>query len=251
MAGHCPSPRLTHPFPGYVPSTRSRANPGEHALSFEKISNVILTCAAVVLVGVVIRREFFLGAEPLGRERGVEATEVENWRALAPYGEWIGDSSSPVILTEFGDYQCPYCKLFHERLLAIRDSLSAPIGILYIHFPIATHRFAIAAANAATCAAEQGRFDTMHNVLLSQQAAIGLVTWDSLAVLAAVPDRDAFQACHSLTDPKPIVATGLRIADSLGVTYTPTILINQWRYTEPPVDSLRVILQAAIDRLSR
>lgn len=216
-------------------------------MSLEKASNLAISIAALVLAAVIVKREFGSSEVP-AHQRGILATAVDDWRSLSAWGTWIGDSSSRVVLTEFGDYQCPFCKRFHERLTAIQDSLSEPVGILYIHFPLPSHRFAVAAANAAMCAGEQGLFPEMHDLLYREQQRIGLIDWDTLAVGAGVQDIEKFKACHSLTDPHPRVAAGAYISDSLEILYTPTVMINQWRYADPPVDSLRQILQAALDR---
>lgn len=47
------------------------------------------------------------------------------------------------------------------------------------------------------------------------------------------------------------IAAEQRLADSLGVSVTPTVLINQWRYSQPPLDSLSMMLHGAVRQAER
>lgn len=223
---------------------------GQGAGLVERSVNIAVGVAAIVLAIVVVRREFWPPTDGPSRAR-TAAVEVADWRTLRNYGVLLGDPDAPVVLTEFGDYQCPFCKMFHERLHHVQDSLSERVAFLYIHYPLPSHRMAVPAANAAMCAHEQGRFEEMHDVLFEKQDSLGVLPWEALARTANVDDIERFLRCQASDLPHQLVAAGKALADSLGVDYTPTIMINQWRYEQPPVDSLRVLLQAAINRARR
>lgn len=73
-----------------------------------------------------------------------------------------GDPNAPVKLIEFSDFECPFCKGFHETLTKIMSKYgkSGKVAWVYRHFPIdELHPKARKEAQAAECAAEQGGND--------------------------------------------------------------------------------------------
>src|SRR5580765_5843857 len=58
--------------------------------------------------------------------------------------------SSPVVLEEYGDYQCPPCGLLYPELKKIEAEYGNQIQIVFHHFPLTKiHKNALAAAHAA------------------------------------------------------------------------------------------------------
>ncbi len=75
-----------------------------------------------------------------------------------------GDAPRTIV---YGDYECPYCAVLHERLAAAGTSWA------FRHFPVrSTHPRAWAAACAAEAAGLQGRFWEMHDALYADQARL-------------------------------------------------------------------------------
>ena len=61
--------------------------------------------------------------------------------------------SSPVVLEEYGDYQCPPCGLLYPELKKIEDEYGKQVQIVFHHFPLAKmHKNALVAAHAAEAA---------------------------------------------------------------------------------------------------
>ena len=78
--------------------------------------------------------------------------------------------SSPVILEEYGDYQCPPCGLLYPELKQIEHEYGAQLKIVFHHFPLTmTHKNALAAAHAAEAARNQSKFWEMHDRLYRNQ----------------------------------------------------------------------------------
>jgi protein-disulfide isomerase len=78
--------------------------------------------------------------------------------------------SSPVVLEEFGDYQCPPCGLLYPELKKIEDDYGNQLRIVFHHFPLTKiHKNALAAAHAAEAARNQDRFWQMHDRLYRNQ----------------------------------------------------------------------------------
>ncbi len=82
-----------------------------------------------------------------------------------------GDPTAPVLIEEYSDFQCPYCSRFFKQTLSQLDANQFASGealLVYYDFPLTrSHPQAIAAANAARCAGEQGAVNywLMHDLL--------------------------------------------------------------------------------------
>jgi protein-disulfide isomerase len=78
--------------------------------------------------------------------------------------------SSPVIIEEYGDYQCPPCGLLHPQLKDIEHEYRDQVRIVFRHFPLMKmHKNALAAAHAAEAARNQNKFSEMHDRLYRNQ----------------------------------------------------------------------------------
>lgn len=148
--------------------------------------------------------------------------------------EFGSGRQAPVQLVEFGDFECPYCATFHERLKAVRSRYPTNVALSYVHYPLPMHRFAEPAARVVECAGEQGLFERMHDLLFEQQDQLGQKSWDEYAAEAGVPDRAAFTSCTESSDPVPRITQGRRLGEQLDIQGTPTLIINGWKLTHPP-----------------
>src|SRR5688500_17464643 len=84
-----------------------------------------------------------------------------------------GSPTAPVWVIEVSDFQCPYCKQWHEQTYPkLRDEFvrTGKVRLAYINFPLAQHGNAQPAAEAAMCAGAQGKFWEMHDALFTNQA---------------------------------------------------------------------------------
>lgn len=149
-------------------------------------------------------------------------------------GFWYkGNPDAPVTVTEYADYQCPACAYYDRTLAPIisRDYIeTGKVRFVYHEVPLDSHRHAVAAAAAARCAGEQGKFWQMHGMLyLNQQQ------WSSLNNVQNVfsgyagqlgLDRAAFDACMSSGAQAQAVTAAAEAAFAAGVNATPTFNVN-------------------------
>ena len=196
------------------------------------IASLLVLCA-LITTGLVIRRELFRQnvAAAQGHQKPVF---VDSWREALESGNRLGNLSTSVTLIEFSDFECPYCAQFHKTLNAIRLRYPSQVGITYIHFPLPMHRFAIPAGRIAECAAQQGRFEAMHDQLFEHQDTFGLKPWTEYARAAEVPDIPQFDACAKGTDLVPSIEAGKRLGEKWDVRATPTLVVNGWKLGQPP-----------------
>src|SRR5216110_2361851 len=85
-------------------------------------------------------------------------------------GFTLGADAAPIEVTEYSDFECPYCASFATvQMPVIREQLIATgkARWRYRDFPLPTHQYSRYAALAAQCAGEQGKFWEMHDQLFS------------------------------------------------------------------------------------
>jgi protein-disulfide isomerase/uncharacterized membrane protein len=152
--------------------------------------------------------------------------------ALASGG--IG-GDKPVTIIEFSDFECGYCKKNHEMLAELKSRLGGLVDVVYRHFPLdaacnevvetSLHRHACRAAQAAECAAAQGRFDDMCDALFENQSRLFDEMLTKLAARLEL-DMDAFAACMASDDSLDKVVADVRAGKRLKLSSTPTLFIN-------------------------
>lgn len=86
-------------------------------------------------------------------------------------GQKTGNPDAAIVLTTFGDLQCPACKAFEPTLLELRSKYSDKLLVIWKNFPLypQPHKNARVAAYAAEAAANQGKFWQMHDKLYEVQ----------------------------------------------------------------------------------
>ena len=140
-----------------------------------------------------------------------------------------GNRSAPVVITEFSDFQCPFCSKFSREILPelVRDYVDTGIAILaFRHFPLTNaHPFAQDAAIASTCAARQGRFWELHDLLFRSSATLSANTVRE-DIRAAGLGGPALESCLASKEVADQVANDVAAGQVLGVTGTPAILVG-------------------------
>lgn len=192
---------------------------------FEIVTTVILLLCAVVTTGIVIWK--FVLQE--GNGGITKPTLVSNWQRVQESGTRMGSRQAPVQIILFSDFECPFCAQFDRALNAVQRTYPDKIAVTLVHFPLPMHQFAVPAATAAECAGEQGRFREMYDELFKGQQNFGSQGWDEFASRAGVRDLDQFKECIARPGENPRVSSGRRVAQSLEVSATPTVIINGWR----------------------
>jgi protein-disulfide isomerase len=138
----------------------------------------------------------------------------------------LDDVSDPsVILIEFGDYECPFCR----RVQPVLDEFLADnsdVSVRFRHYPLTDlHPSAEGAAKAAICAEAQGRFRQMHGLLLTESQWTETNDWIALADRSDVPDLDGFSTCMEGAQAEQRLQRDIALGDSLGVSGTPAFLV--------------------------
>ena len=175
---------------------------------------------------------------------------VTGWQELSAGGVRLGDAQAAVTIVDFLDYQCPFCRDVEAALDSVRMRYGSRVAIVYRHFPM--HKYARAAAIAAYCAAQYGRFEAFHRVLFASQDSIGSKPWEELAAIAGIGESAAFRRCME----DPYVAEQVHIdslaAVALEATGTPTLVINDVLIPgDPGLEMLRQYVDEALESAVR
>lgn len=197
-------------------------------------SGILITCA-VAVTAIVVRREFFPPGAP---SSGLTAEAVPNWRAYASTGHRTGPANAPVTMVVFSDFQCPACKVLADQVHTLRERHPGRFSVVYRHHPLPSHSHALPAARASECAARQGRFTEYHDALFASQETLGYTPWQKFAEVAGVPDVAAFQRCFVEPGQVEQLVRDAEDARRLGVTGTPTLVVNGRRYNGVPTTSV-------------
>lgn len=158
-----------------------------------------------------------------------------------------GPSDAWVTVVEFADFECSYCRSEEPVLAGLLATYGADVRLVFKHFPLsAIHPHAQAAAVAAKCAGDQGRFWELHDLLFT--TALDDATLLADAQQVAGLDVTAWQACLATPAAAARVAADVTLALGLGIAGTPTFVINgQEVVGAVPESNLRLVIDRARD----
>src|SRR5437016_3077772 len=98
--------------------------------------------------------------------------------AKADLARIAGNPSAKTWVIVVSDFQCPYCKQWHDETYPafLNEYVkTGKVRFAYINYPLSSHVNAWPAAQSAMCAAAQDKFWQMHDALFGTQTA-----WEGL-----------------------------------------------------------------------
>jgi protein-disulfide isomerase len=165
-----------------------------------------------------------------------------------------GSATATLWVIEVSDFQCPFCKQWHDQTYAaLRDQYvkTGKVRLAYVNFPLASHAHAWPAAESAMCAGAQGKFWPMHDGLFATQtrwqglsSAMGV--FDSLAQANGL-DMRSWRDCVSSGKMKPLIEADHDRAARAGASATPSFMIgNQILTGAQPLPVLQRVIDSAL-----
>lgn len=136
-----------------------------------------------------------------------------------------GPVEAPVTIVEFSDFQCPYCARVQPVLGQLLKKYPSQVRLVFKNSPLPMHHQAKAAAEAALCAGEQGKFWEMHDWLYAHQADLSGSSISAAAAEIGL-DADRFSACVAKHGMMRRLDADMKEARQLGVNGTPTFFVN-------------------------
>lgn len=185
---------------------------------------VLLLAAGLILLAPA------LGAQgPAARSDSIRTALM----ARADLGRIQGAEAAPVWLVVISDFQCPFCKRWHDETAPriVQDYVrTGKVRMAYLNLPISTHRNAWPAHEAAMCAAEQGRFWPVADALFDSQGAWKsrndpVAYFDSLTRTLPL-DHARLRSCIGEGRQRPLIQADYDRASRAGIGSTPTFFIG-------------------------
>lgn len=138
----------------------------------------------------------------------------------------FGPADAPITIVEFSDYQCPYCRRWHDEVYEpLLAAYPGKIKFVYRNLPLTSiHPDAFPAAEAAMCAGEQEAYWKFHDKLFGSET-LGKDTYVQYAQELGL-DLDTFKACLNDHKYQKAIETDSNFAIDLGIRSTPTFFIN-------------------------
>jgi len=137
-----------------------------------------------------------------------------------------GRADAPVMIVEFSDFQCPFCRKVQPTLNNLLAKYEGKIGLAYRDFPLrGMHGQAELGAESSRCASEQGKFWEYHDLLFANPDKLNRVGLLELAHSAKL-DEGQFASCLSSGKHRAEVEKDLQDGIRAGVMGTPGIFIN-------------------------
>jgi protein-disulfide isomerase len=153
------------------------------------------------------------------------------------HGYVKGDPNAPVEITEYADYQCPFCQTFATlQMPTIEERLIKPgrLRWRYRDFPLQQHPFSRLAAHSAACADDQHKFWEQHQKIYDGQAE-----WSGIRDAAPIfrqyaqangLDLAKYDGCMSGHVHAGRIQASYEEGMRVGVQSTPTLMVGNRLY---------------------
>lgn len=144
-----------------------------------------------------------------------------------------GDPDAPITITEFSDFQCPYCRIFYENTEALlMERFVEPGTVHFVYKSVGSFigPESKTAAEAAYCAGDQGKFWEMHDIIFSNQTGenVGAYTDRRLEAFAETIglDMNQYGDCMSSGKYSDLTDQDANDARDAGIQATPSFIIS-------------------------
>jgi protein-disulfide isomerase len=170
-------------------------------------------------------------------------------------GYLLGDSTAPVRIVEFADFECPACANYAtvtEPDVRTKLVQTGRASVYYFDFPLDQHRNTLAASNAAACASDQGKFWEMHDKLFAGQDEWNTqATSNPKKVFARYAEQlglntAQWEQCFDSQKHARQIAANKAAGERWQVSQTPTFIIGKKKVPGAlPYDMLRAYVDSA------
>jgi protein-disulfide isomerase len=136
-----------------------------------------------------------------------------------------GPADALITLVEYTDFECPFCSKARGSLAEVEKAYAGNVRFVFKNQPLPFHKKAQAAAEAALCAMDQGKFWEMEERLFTNQQSIGAEQLPEHAKAIGL-DAAKWQSCMDARKFKAHVEADQEDAAKVQATGTPAFYIN-------------------------
>ena len=136
-----------------------------------------------------------------------------------------GNPNGAVVVVEFADFQCPYCRVAATRIHTLLSEYREDVRLYFINYPLKKHPQAELAAKAGICARQRGDFWGFHERAFQTQESLSR---ESLLRIAEKLgwSRSDFESCIDSEETAALLQADIERATSADVTHVPMLFIN-------------------------
>ena len=169
-------------------------------------------------------------------------------------GYTLGSDSAPVHITEYSDFECPFCASFVTvQMPEVRAQLinTGKVHWRFRDFPLSNHKYSHLAALAAQCAGEQGKFWEMHDQLFynhqwAQRGKDPSGLFRGFAKTIGL-DGDRYDACMDSQRYASRLEESRQEGEAVGVDHTPSLYVDGRVFKgQPTSDGLKALVDSLI-----
>jgi protein-disulfide isomerase len=188
----------------------------------------VFAAVAVIGVGALAYLLFKPATVSIPANVAIQPSDTSGFR-----GYLKGSANAPVEITEYADYQCPFCQTFATlQMPTIEERLirTGRVRWRYRDFPLQQHQFARLAAHSAACADEQGKYWDQH-----QRIYEGQPEWSAARDAGSIfrnyarengLDLNRYDACMKAGKYAGRIQASYNEGVQVGVSSTPTLLVS-------------------------
>lgn len=188
----------------------------------------------LVVAGVVLGSGLTLGTQAILQRQQRQAQQPPKApKALTvPLGlrgePSLGSARAPITIVEFSDFECPYCKRFHDDVLPSLKKDYIDKGLVrFVHkdLPLPFHAYAREAAEAARCSRDDSQYWKTYGALFANQDCFGCKGVSTITQAAGLP-ATTLETCKKAKAASKAVNSNLSEAELQGIRATPSFVIG-------------------------
>src|SRR3989344_265296 len=224
--------------------------------------------AAIIVAGVIVALALIYtgvgkgsGSNPdlAGQKNSEQKKQADNVVPVSPGEHILGNPNAQVMVVEFSDIECPFCKRFHDTMHQVIEEYGkdGKVAWVYRHFPLQIHPKATPEAEATECVWEQGGNELFWSYLDALFAASLSNNQTDPAVPAQVAktigvDMAKYNECTRTRKYQAKVVAQMEDGFNSGVTGTPysiVIAANGKKFPingALPIESVRTVIEQAL-----
>jgi protein-disulfide isomerase len=136
-----------------------------------------------------------------------------------------GADNAAVTIIEYSDFQCPFCRRAEGSVRQVLKKYDGQVRLVYMDFPLPSHRYAMEAAIAARCADEQGRFWSYHDALFENPTDLTTSGLKSTAEQLGL-DNLTFDRCLEQRKFQNVVLADQKEGETAGLRGIPYFIVD-------------------------
>lgn len=167
---------------------------------------------------------------------------------IGPHERTKGPATAKVTIVEYSDFQCPFCSRAAATVKQLVDEYKDKVRVVFRDNAMAMHQRAAAAAEAAMCAHEQGKFWEFHDKLFGDQKKMSDEDFKQHAADLAL-DVEKFNACYTGGKYRDAVKKETDSTRDLGITGAPAFFVNgRFLSGAQPIEIFKLMIDEELER---